>query len=217
MKKRKFHNNGFTLVELLMAMIVSAFVLTAVAALAFAMGSADDSSDDTSQKQAQLRHATINVSELIQHCRLVLLTTPAQSQVAFWRADDDGDNRINLEEIVYIDRGPGGNLLQLVEFTSTNNPVVTLAQIRPLGQQWWTSIMGAQESFTVLIPACSNVQFFYDSPPQPPGHTLIKSLSISFNILENGVNRKYQINASLRNWAGNLLSPTGVMVAIDDD
>ena len=215
MKKRKFHNNGFTLVELLMAMIVSAFVLTAVAALAFAMGSADDSSDDTSQKQAQLRHATINVSELIQHCRLVVVAT--LGHVAFWRADDDGDNRINLEEIVYIDRGPGGDRLQLVEFTSTNNPVVTLPQIRPLGQHWWTSIMGAQESFTVLIPACSNVQFFYDSPPQPPGQTQIKSISIAFDISENGVNRKYQINASLRNWAGNLLSSDGSFIVSDDD
>ena len=215
MKKRKFHNNGFTLVELLVALMVCVITLTAVVALAFAMGSADDSSNDTSQKQAQLRHATINVSELIRYCRLVVVAAP--DQVAVWRADDDKNNRINLEEVVYIDRGPGGDCLQLVKFTSMNNPVVSLLQIRPLQQPWWTSIIGAEASFTVLIPACNNVRFFYDSSPTPPNQTQIKSLSIAFNIFENGVNRNYQINASLRNWAGNLLSPMGDMIVIDDD
>jgi prepilin-type N-terminal cleavage/methylation domain-containing protein len=216
MKKRKFHNNGFTLVELLTAMMVCAITLTAVAALAFAMGSADDSSDDTSQRQAHLRHATINVSELIRHCRLVVLAIPTQGQVAVWRADDDKNNRINLEEVVYIDRGPGGDCLQLVEFTSMNNPVVSLTQIRPLQDHWWLS-MDAVESFTVLIPACNNVQFFFDSPTMPPDQTQIKSLSISFNIFENGVNHNYQINASLRNWAGNLLNEAGDAIVSDDD
>lgn len=212
MKKRKFHNNGFTLVELLVALMVCVITLTAVVALAFAMGSADDRTDDTSQKQAQLRHATINVSELIRHCKLVVLAAP--DQVAVWRADDDKNNRINLEEVVCIDRGLGGDRLQLVEFISTNNPVVSLAQIKLVQQPWWTS-MNAEASFTVLIPACDNVQFFFDAPATPPTH--IKLISISFNILENGVNRNYQINASLRSWAGNLLSPTGDMVVIDDD
>ena len=76
MKKGKYNYGGFTLVELLVAMMVTAIILSAVAALAFAMGSANDSSDDTSHKQAQLRHATINVSELIRHCKLVVLATP---------------------------------------------------------------------------------------------------------------------------------------------
>ncbi len=69
----------------------------------------------------------------------------------------------------------------------------------------------------MLIPACNNVRLFYDSSPMPPNQTRIKSLSLSFNIFENGVNRNYQINASLRNWAGNLLSPKGDTIVIDDD
>lgn len=214
MKKRKYNYSGFTLVELLVAMMVTAITLTAVATLAFAMGSANDSSDDTSQRQAQLRHTTINVSELIRHCRLVVLAAP--DQVAVWRADDDGDNRINLEELVYIDSGPNGDRLQVTEFVSMNNPVLSLLQIRPLDFMWWTG-MGGEARPTVIIPACNNVRFFYDSSPMPPNQTRIKSLSLSFNILENGVNRNYQINASLRNWAGNLLSPMGDMIVIDDD
>ena len=51
------HNNGkgFTLVELLVALMVTSIILAAVATLAFAMGSVKDSTDDTSSKQAQLR------------------------------------------------------------------------------------------------------------------------------------------------------------------
>jgi len=46
------YENGFTFVELLIAMVVTSIVLTAVATLAYAMGTANDSSNDTAVKQA---------------------------------------------------------------------------------------------------------------------------------------------------------------------
>ena len=212
MKKRKYNYSGFTLVELLVAMMVTAIILSAVATLAFAMGSANDSSDATSQKQAHVRFTTVKASELIRHCKLVVLAGPGE--IALWRADDDGNNRINLEELVYIDSGANGERLRLAEFVSMSNSVVPLSQIRQLQFIWWEGI-GAEARFTDLIPVCSNVQFYFDAPAMPP--TRIKLINISFDIFENGVNRNYQINASLRNWAGNLLSPAGDMIVSDDD
>ncbi len=43
------YENGFSLVELLVALIVTGIVLAAVATLAFAVGAANDVADDSSQ------------------------------------------------------------------------------------------------------------------------------------------------------------------------
>ena len=56
------YKRGFTLVELLLALIVTGIILTAVTTLAFAVGAANDATDDTSQKQAQVRFATLRIS-----------------------------------------------------------------------------------------------------------------------------------------------------------
>ena len=177
--------NGFTLAELLIALMVTSIVLTAVATLAYAMGTANDASDDTSQKQAQVRFTTLRISELMRHCKLIC-GTPG-NDLAVWRADDNGDGQININELVYINAGPGRDYIQLRE--ADNNPVV-------------------------LIRQCSNVEFGFDEPLIPP--TLRKFVSISFDLVENGIDRQYQISAGLRSWAGHLLDGSGNIVSDDD-
>jgi len=131
------YKKGFTLVELLVALIVSSIILAAVATLAFAMSSAKDATDDTDSKQAQVRYATMRISELIRHCKLIWDT--AGSDITIWKADADGDNTIDSDEIVYIEAGEDADYIQLRE------PDIGLV---------------------VLIPKCSNVQFHFDvSPP----------------------------------------------------
>jgi len=65
------YRTGFTLIELLLALIVTGIILVAVTTLAFAVGVANDTTDDTSQKQAQVRYATLRISDLIRHCKLI--------------------------------------------------------------------------------------------------------------------------------------------------
>ena len=62
--------NGFTLVELLVAMMVASVIFAAVAALAYGLSTANQSTDDTCQKQAQLRYATVRIAELIKISKL---------------------------------------------------------------------------------------------------------------------------------------------------
>jgi len=70
--KRPKHNfKGFTLVELLVALVVTSIILAAVATLAYALGTVNDSSNDTAVKQAQLRYATLRISDLIKYSKLV--------------------------------------------------------------------------------------------------------------------------------------------------
>jgi len=213
MVKRKrplsaFNCKGFTLVELLMALVVAGIVSAAVVTLAYALSTANDVTDDLSQTQAYVRYATLRISELIRHCKLVC-GMPG-GDLVIWRADDNGNRQINVGELVYIERGPSRNYLRLCEFSS-NNAVVKLSDIDELTTKWWLSY-GCYESYTQMIPQCSNVEFLLDVPPPNS-----RFAGISFDVVENSVAHRYQINTALHGWSGNLLDGTGEVVSSDDD
>lgn len=200
------YESGFTLAELLMALIVTGIILGAVATLAYALGAANDTADDTTPKQAQVRYATLRISELIRHCRLVFDET--SEGLGVWRADDNGDGQINADEVVYVSKGPGGDCLQFIEFSDTSNP--TYSVFGTIIQALLSS--GFSEEYTTLIPECSNVQLVTDVlPPQS------RSVSIFFDLEESGVTHSYQIETTLRAWAGHLLDGSGELFSADDD
>jgi len=197
------YENGFSLVELLVALVVTGIVLAAVATLAFAVGTANDVADDSSQKQAQVRYATLRISELIRHCKLIC-GTPG-SDVAVWRADDNGNEQININELVYIERGTSGDYLRLCKFPSSDTSLVNLSDIETL------STSDYSVTYVPLVPQCGNVQFSFDvAPPNS------RFVSIAFDVLENDIVRQYQISTALRGWAGNLLDGSGNIVSDDD-
>jgi len=198
------YDYGFTLAELLVALVVSSLILTTVATLAFALGRANDATDDTSRKQAEVRFATLRISELIRQCRLIC-GTPG-GELAVWRADDNGDGQINVNELVYVERGTGKDYLRLCEFPSSDTSVVLLAAVATL------SPSGYSVTRATLIPNCSNVEFLVDVVPPRT-----KFVSISFDLAEDGVVHHYQINCAVRGWAGNLLSADGQSIVPDDD
>jgi prepilin-type N-terminal cleavage/methylation domain-containing protein len=205
------HKNGLTLVELLVAMVVTSIVLTAVATLAFAMNSANKTTDDTSEKQAQIRFATLRISELIRHSKLICYVN--SEELVVWRADDTvgGEGQINAGELVYLEMGD--NKIQLMDFSDVpaamQTDSLTLAQLSGLK----ASLMAAcTERYTVLVPVCSNVQFGF-LPELPPRSRFV---TISFDIAENNIVHSYQINAALRGWAGNLLDDSDEIAADDD-
>jgi len=171
--------NGFTLVELLVALMVGGVIFAAVAALAYGLSNANQATDDTCQKQAQLRYATVRIAELIKMSKL--LYTASDEEIVLW-IDNDENDRIDESELLSIRRVGSGNNMQLYEFRSEGEPAV-------------------------LIPHCGNVRFEFDEPSLPP--TKRKFVSIRFELLENGTTRQYQINASLRSWAGHLLDEQG--------
>ena len=203
--------NGLTLVELLVAMVVTSIVMTAVATLAFAVSSANKATDDTSEKQAQIRFATLKISELIRHSKLICYV--ADGDLVVWRADDTpgGDNTINVGELVYIETSD--NRIRLMDFADV--PIwlqmqpFTLAQLRSL-KAWFMS--HCTERYAVLVPECSNIEFGF-LPALPPRSRFV---TVSFEVAENGVVHPYQINAALLGWAGNLLGASDDIVSDDD-
>jgi len=203
------NKNGFTLVELLVAMIVCGVILAAVATLAYAMGVANDVTGDMSQRQMQVRYATLRISQLLRHCKLVC-GMPGDD-IAIWRADDNADGQINITELVYIEKCSGIDYLGLCEFTSATNPVVPLSAIDALSTQWWLSY-NASDKRTVLVPQCSNKQCVYiNSPPYT------NYVGLSFEVNENGIIRQYEICSRLHGLATHLLDIDGQSIVSDDD
>ena len=206
-QRRSFNIGGFTLVELLVALVITSLILTAVATIAYALSAANDSTDDTAEKQAQVRYVTLRIGELIRHCKLICGVF--EGNLALWRADDNGNSQINLNEVIYIEHGSDG--LRLCEFSSLGNSAIKRAHIDSLVSEWWLAYSGST-SYTQLIPEASNVQFEFDEPAPAS-----RFVSVSFDIVENGVSGHYQINAALRGWSGNLLDEAGEIVVGDDD
>ncbi len=207
--KDKRYKKGFTLVELLVALVVTSIVFTAVATLAYALGKANDSTGDTSRKQAQLRYATLRISELIKNCKLVAKT--GANDIVIWAADDNGNNRININELVYIDAGTNSDHIRLYKCNNSSNPEVALSNIDLVGTSWWLGYYDS-ESYTAIIPQCSNVQISCDA-----AGPMTRFVSISFDIVENGVACRYETNAAVRCWAEHLLNTTGTAIVSDDD
>jgi prepilin-type N-terminal cleavage/methylation domain-containing protein len=208
------HTPGFTLIELLVGMLITSIVLSAVATLAFAMSVASMASGDTAVKQSQVRQATLRISDLVGSCKL-LCAAPGNDLV-LWRADDrPANNRINVNELVYIERGDDGTLLRLCQFASAGNPAVSLADLALVTTKAQLQ-SNSNPTYTTVVPQCKNVGFaFY---PVPPPVTQATCLMVSFTLTESTGDHRYEIVAALRGRAANLLNPSGdALVATDDD
>jgi prepilin-type N-terminal cleavage/methylation domain-containing protein len=204
-------NRGFTLAELLVALMVTAIVLGAVGSLAYAMSSAKDASDDTSLKQAQVRAATMRVTELIRNAKLIC-GTPTDA-IVIWRADTDSNKKINSDELVYIQSNSARNKIQLIQYNrpTSYNTTFTLAQIQS-GAAKSTLDSACVKTTVDLIPQCSNVTFTLDNAtPQRS-----KFAAIKFNITENNITRTYEICSAVEGPAFNLLSSANIIVSDED-
>ena len=198
---------AFTLVELLVALIVTGIILAAAVTLAFAVEKANDATDDSSRKQAQVRFSSLQIQELIRHCKLIC--SVSSNDVALWRADDNNDGHINIAEIAYIEWGADRDHLQICEFISSDSAMINIGSIDTFASNWWSSY-GSEADYMEVVPQCSNVQCNFDvSPPQS------QFVSLTFDIEENNIAHQYQINAKIRGWAGNLLD-AGNIVSDDD-
>jgi len=215
MLKTSRTEKAFTLVELLVALVVTSVILSAVATLAYAMSSASRVSEDTLLKQAQLRQARLRIGELVRNCKLIC-AAPGRD-VAIWQADSNNDGRINVGELVYIEAGDNSSILRLCQFAATDLTEVTL-QFLAAPTTKASLISQYTETYVPLIPECGDVQFrFFDTPSVVAAPPFTKLLSISLSLTANGATNRYEISEALRAWAGNLLNDAGDELVSDDD
>jgi prepilin-type N-terminal cleavage/methylation domain-containing protein len=188
MQKKK-NKSGFTLVELLVALLITSIIVSAVATLAFAFGKARDFAEETSEQQGRIRFTAIRISDLIRHCKLV--NSVSDENIVIWRADDNGDDKINVNELAFIDRGAERNYIKLDEYSDAS--IVDFGEVVVPNPGW------IKTSIT-LIPECANVEYYLEAAP--PDTRLV---SISFDVVEDSGAQHYQLSSQLRCRAGYLL------------
>jgi prepilin-type N-terminal cleavage/methylation domain-containing protein len=217
------YEDGFTLVELLVALMVVSIIFTAVATLAYTLGAVNDAANDMAEKQAQVRYATLRISELIRHCKLIC-AAPG-NDVVIWKADDNDNDLIDVNEVVYIEYEDPN--IYMREFTKANQTILEALG----GTQHVLTILGLPETKnnlmgkfdtkdvrrTCLLSNCRGVHFDLHIPPPHTEPQYTDLVKITFTMTENKVDHTYQINNALRGWAGNLLSADGQSIVGDDD
>ncbi|MCK4753452.1 MAG: type II secretion system protein [Planctomycetes bacterium] len=134
------NHKGFTIVELLVALMVTSIIFTAVATLVYAIGAANDVTDDTREKQAKVRYATLRIGELIRYSKLVYESS--ENGLVFWNIDSNNNNQVDNDELVYVDAVTAGSgYIELRIRDGLGDTIVVLSE-------------------------CSNVDFTVD-PPVP--------------------------------------------------
>ncbi|MCX5645069.1 MAG: hypothetical protein NTZ17_10360 [Phycisphaerae bacterium] len=219
------HTPGFTVIELQIGMLITSIVLAAVATLAFAMSVGARDADDTIRAQMQLRYATLRISELIRTSRLVC--AGPGSDLVLWTTDHYQPNRIDVNEIVYIEYDDAKHELKLLEFDLKTSPTVLAALGLPetdpilsrLAQaETKTALVQKYQAMEdvvrepVILRGCSNVSFAKD--PCPP---CTRRLTISFDLAENNGVHHYEIDTTLLASAQNLLNGAPLALVSDDD
>ena len=103
-------NNGFTLVELMMAMMIASIVLAAVATLAGATTAANDATDQMGREQGQLRQVSMRLSDLIRRANRIMTADTEGFQL--WH-DNNADGLATAGELTQVTRGADGNTLTI--------------------------------------------------------------------------------------------------------
>jgi len=213
-KVREHCGRAFTLVELLVALMVASFILTVVMTLAFATSTAIDSSDDTAEKQAEVRYATLTISELVRQCKLVCGTSG--NDLAIWKSDNDNDGKIDITELVYIETGSKSNYIQFLDYPDKKTWLpqwLKHPKLSDIQSPWFKTILKwyYQERYVIFVKECSNARILLDVDPPKT-----EFISISFELQESDATHQYQISASLRTRAGHLLDSNDQIVSDDD-
>ena len=217
MKNRR-STKGFTLAELLVALMVTAIIMSAVVSLAFALGQANEMSTENNRSQAQVRYASLKLSDLIRNSRMICAAIG--DDIVLWKADDNPANgEMDITELAYIELGSGRNQISLLEFEDApwfldNWFLNSDNQIEFLDIDIRKTLLKNQCEYSqvVIIEECSNAAFLFDeAPPQS------KFVTISFDLEESDAVSNYQISGAVRCWAGHMLNNDGTDIVSEDD
>ncbi len=220
---------AFTLVELLVALVVTGILLSAVATLAFAMSSAVRASDDMAYAETQLRGVTPRLLDLVRYSHLICARF--DNNLVIWRADDNHNELIDVNEVAYLEYDDPNHVLSLWEFVlgpKDNNPDVLTAlglaaepgvlaelakpETKTALKRKYLNVDPPAARRSVLLRGCSGAQFALDAYPP-----VTKRVAISFTLAENDSEHYYEIGATILVSAQHLLSGDPPKLVSDDD
>jgi prepilin-type N-terminal cleavage/methylation domain-containing protein len=97
---------GFTLAELLIGLMVMSVIFSAIAALAFSLGSANRATSEMGLNQALLRQLTLRFADLVRKSNQVISADP--TNIVLW-ADGNADGVIDASEQITIRTDTGNS------------------------------------------------------------------------------------------------------------
>jgi len=106
----KARKSGFTMVELMIALIVTSVVLSAVAVLANATTNASEETDQMGRCQSHQRQVSMRLSDLIRRANGIF---SASSEEFYLWHDADGDGLAPAGELTRVARGADGHTLTI--------------------------------------------------------------------------------------------------------
>jgi type II secretory pathway component PulJ len=91
---------GLTLVELVLAMAITATIALCVTGVAVALAAAQDNADESSECIQTGRSALNRIQTYVSRAKLV--TAVGDGAIVFWEEDENGDGLINLSELYEV-------------------------------------------------------------------------------------------------------------------
>ncbi len=199
---------AFTLVELLVTLVITGILLSAVATLAFAMNSATTTGSDAALAQARLRLGMVRIVEVIRDCRMIL--TASDTELAIWLADSNGDGGINVNELAFLDCTAAHDRLDMVRSSLADDPVTFSGGSLSVSR---ADVMNSYAGVLIpLLAECGNVQLVCDSAAPST-----RRVTISFELTQDQVASRHEVDVTLLAWAGHLLNDAGDGLVTGDD
>jgi prepilin-type N-terminal cleavage/methylation domain-containing protein len=186
MEMERRRQSGFTVAELMVAMIVASIILAAVATLCQAMQRGQDAVARLGQNQMKVRYAAARMAALIRSSRQVWLTDTGK--IAVWKTDADDDGRIDAGELVFLHNNTAGGTIQIIDAPGAEGEFSEALVQNGLAEGIVGSANGSR--LAALLTGCSSTAFQLQS-----GRLVI----LKFSLAEEAGSRDYQICVCRRN------------------
>ncbi|MBN1816617.1 MAG: hypothetical protein JW828_04605 [Sedimentisphaerales bacterium] len=167
---------GFTLVELQMALIVTAIILSSVVSLSYALNAAQRETEHLSDNQTMLRYATSRIGDLIRYSDAVVAYDAGGQWIELW-SDANGDGLQDASERFFIEIVNDVQGLPSVQY-------------RPSTSGSGTVLIGNYSLQSAV--AISNIQFVLDPVAD------VRFVGLLFDMETDGKTNGYQICGAIR-------------------
>ena len=184
---------GFTLTELLLAIMITGIILSAVASLVFAVGrlwAHNGAADTISSYQHSVSQ---QMADLLRHSRLVL--DVSNHRIGLWGCDLDHDGEIDVRELVEIRYDAQADRVERIQYDAPAGVHVLDASVFAAsdGFSSVTQPYGSYKHVATLARSVTRWEVSYNQPAPSTG-----TITVDFRIEEEAVERNSTFSATLR-------------------
>lgn len=175
----KTAHRGFTVVEMVMAMAITAIVGLAVAGVSMTLSTGYAQSEDHYQAIQSSRASLMKIQSIVREAKLILAST--NTAAAFWAADLNGDGKLNRKELVLVTYDSSTRELRQVTLKSGtlsgSDDVLALSDVATVASV--ASRLAQDPWYESQLLATDVRSFIVSVSPDAPKAT---SLNISFTV-----------------------------------